>query len=69
MKKLLFTNWHFMRFFRIAIALFLFYQAYETKEWFFIVFGLFFVFQAIFNLGCGYNSSCGVTYKKTTNEK
>ncbi len=61
---MLLHNWHFMRILRVALALFLFYNAYETHEWFFIVFGLFFLIQAIFNLGCGPNG-CGVSYKKS----
>ena len=44
-----------MRFIRLAFALFLFVQAYETQEWFLIVFGIFFLIQAIFNTGCGAN--------------
>ncbi len=63
MKQLLFTNWHFMRFLRVGFALFLFVQAYLTDEWFFIAFGLFFLFQALFNLGCGLNG-CNVNYDK-----
>jgi VanZ family protein len=57
-----------MRYFRLAIALFCFYTAYDTHEWFFVVFGLFFAFQALFNLGCQ-NNSCGVTYKNQNREK
>ncbi|RAR73928.1 hypothetical protein CLV55_103252 [Flavobacterium aciduliphilum] len=53
MKQLLFTNWHLMRIIRLAFALFLFYNAYETHEWFFIIFGVFFLVQVIFNMGCG----------------
>ena len=69
MKNIMFRNWHLMRFVRLVFAFFLFYQAYETQEWFFIAFGLFFLIQAVFNLGCGYNS-CGVSYKnhKAQNE-
>ena len=55
MKHILFTNWHLMRIVRLAIAIFLFVQAYVTFEWFFIVFGLFFLIQAVFNTGCGSN--------------
>jgi len=55
MKEILFSNWHVMRIFRLAFAIFLFTQAYYTNEWFFIVFGLFFLVQAIFNTGCGSN--------------
>lgn len=63
MKRLLLTNWHFMRFLRVVLAVFLFAQAYNTHEWFFIAFGLFFLFQALFNLGCGPNG-CNVNYDK-----
>lgn len=63
MKNLLFTNWHFMRWARLAFALFLFSQAYVTKDWFFIAFGLFFLYQVIFNLGCGPNG-CAVPNNK-----
>ncbi len=68
MKELLANNWHLMRILRLAFAAFLFINAYQTHEWFFIVFGLFFLFQAIFNLGCG-NNGCNVNYKTKGNEK
>ncbi|WP_413997799.1 hypothetical protein ACMDB5_08330 [Flavobacterium sp. W1B] len=63
MKEVLFRNWHVMRFFRLAFAGFLFYQAYVSKEWFFIAFGFFFLFQALFNFGCGANG-CKIPNKK-----
>ena len=63
MKQLFFTNWHLMRWLRLAFALFLFVQAYTAHPWFFIAFGLFFLFQAIFNLGCGPNG-CAITNTK-----
>jgi hypothetical protein len=63
MKQLLFTNWHLMRFIRLAFAIFLFYNAYETQQWFFIAFGSFFLFQVIFNIGCDSNG-CGVNFNK-----
>ncbi|MEK8181028.1 hypothetical protein WMW71_11820 [Flavobacterium buctense] len=67
MKRILFSNWHLMRFFRLGFALFLFYQAYETHHWFFVAFGVFFLFQALFNLGCG-SSGCNLNYKTQKNE-
>jgi membrane protein YdbS with pleckstrin-like domain len=67
MKKILFANWHFMRFFRIAVSVFCFYIAYEQHQWVFVAFGIFFLFQAVFNLGCGPNG-CNVTPKKSNNE-
>lgn len=63
MKQLLITNWHLMRILKVAFALFLFYNAFETNEWFFVIFGVFFLFQAVFNIGCGLNG-CNVTYNK-----
>lgn len=68
MKQLLFTNWHTMRWIRLAFALFLFFQAYTTHEWFFIAFGIFFLAQVIFNLGCGANG-CNVSYTKRDNDE
>lgn len=62
MKQLLLTNWHLMRWVRLAFALFLFEQAYSTHDSFFIVFGLFFLFQVVFNLGCGTNG-CAIPNK------
>lgn len=63
MKNILFTNWHLMRFVRLAIALFLFSQAYVVKDWIFVGIGLFFLVQVIFNLGCSPNS-CTVPNNK-----
>lgn len=68
MKQLLFTNWHLMRWFRLGFAAFLFVQAYITHEWFFIAFGLFFLAQALFNLGCG-AQGCGVSYSNKEHSK
>lgn len=68
MKYSIFSNWHLMRYVRLGFALFLFFQAYKTQELFFVAFGLFFAFQAVFNLGCGSNG-CGVTYKNKKSEQ
>ena len=56
-----------MRLFRIAIALFCFYTAFEQREWTFGIFGLFFILQAVFNLGCG-PQGCNVPLKKKNDE-
>ena len=57
-----------MRWVRLAFSFFLFFQAYTTHEWFFIAFGVFFLAQAIFNLGCG-PSGCNVSYTKKDNDE
>lgn len=63
MKNLLLTNWHFMRWVRLAFAIFLFNQAYVLRDWTFVFFGAFFLIQVIFNMGCGANG-CAVPYSK-----
>jgi len=55
-------NWHFMRWLRLAFALYLFEQAYQTHEYFLVAFGGFFLLQAIFNWGCGPNG-CSIPKK------
>ncbi|UOK43017.1 MULTISPECIES: hypothetical protein [Flavobacterium] len=62
--NILFKNWHFMRYFRLALALFLGYEAVRTHEWFFMAFAAFFLFQAIFNFGCR-SQSCTVPQKRS----
>ncbi|MBC7642404.1 hypothetical protein [Flavobacterium urumqiense] len=68
MKKLLFTNWHVMRWVRLAFALFLFAQAYILREQMFIAFGLFFFIQVLFNLGCSSNGCAIPNNKYSKNE-
>ncbi|MNF28093.1 hypothetical protein D3C85_104880 [compost metagenome] len=69
MKELLFQNWHFMRWVRLAFALFLFAQAFVLKEWMFIAFGLFFFIQVIFNSGCGANGCAIPNIKNKKDEQ
>jgi len=64
MKTVLFTNWHLMRFIRLAFGIFLIFQAVETHQWIFLVFAAFFLFQALFNQGCGVNG-CEVPQNKS----
>ena len=68
MKETFFRNWYFMRWIRLAFALFLFYQAFLLKEWMFVVFGLFFTIQVIFNIGCSSNG-CTIPYTKNNNDE
>lgn len=68
MKIQLFTNWHLMRWVRLAFALFLFAQAVVLREWMFIAFGLFFFIQVIFNMGCDANGCAIPNYKNKKDE-
>lgn len=51
-KQRLFTNWHFMRWFRLVISLIIMYQAYQTHEYMIGLIGVFFLFQAVSGIGC-----------------
>lgn len=66
--KNLFVQWSFMRFLRLALAVYLACQAYTTKQWFFGMFALFFLAQAVFNIGCCGPSGCNVSQKKQNND-
>jgi hypothetical protein len=57
-----------MRVVRLAFALFLFANAYETRQWIFVPMGLFFLLQAVFNWGCGLQGNCSVNLKKEHHE-
>lgn len=67
MKQLLFTNWHLMRIIRLVFGVFLIFQGIETGQWFFYPFAGFFLFQAIFNQGCGVNG-CEIPQKVKKDE-
>jgi hypothetical protein len=62
MKNRLLTNWNLLRIVRLGFALILFTQAFEKFEWYLLVFGMFFLVQAIFNFGCNSNG-CGIPKK------
>ena len=68
MKRIIFSNWHIIRWVRLVFALYLFEQAYVIREWFFIPFGLFFLIQALFNFGCSINGCAVPNIKNNKNE-
>ncbi|PDS25380.1 hypothetical protein [Flavobacterium branchiophilum] len=59
MKKLIFSNWHFMRWVRLVAGLAMAYHAISTEAYFFLFFAGFFLIQALFDIGCGANG-CSV---------
>jgi len=64
MKALIFSNWHTMRWIRLAIAIFLVQQAIQYREVMFGFMSLFFFAQALFNMGCGANGCAVPNHKK-----
>lgn len=67
MKHSLLSQWHLMRIIRLIFGIFLVFQAFETRQWLFIGFAAFFLFQALFNYGCGINN-CEISQEKQKNE-
>lgn len=69
MKQLLFTNWHAMRWIRLVIGLFFVQQAIQYQEFLLGFIAAFFLFQAVFNTGCGLNGCNVRTLKKSKHEQ
>lgn len=68
-KQILFTNWHFMRWVRLGLGIFISVQAIQSHD---IILGLlaaFFIFQAITNIGCCGAKGCAVPQSKSTGHK
>ncbi|WP_366183873.1 hypothetical protein [Flavobacterium ovatum] len=68
MKNIIFNNWHTMRWIRLAISLFLIQQTIQHHEILFGFMAAFFLFQAVFNRGCGLNS-CTIPTSKIKNHE
>jgi hypothetical protein len=53
MMDTLLKNWHFVRWLRLGLGVFLIYQAVAGKDQMMGFFGAFLLFQAATNTGCG----------------
>lgn len=60
----LWSNWHFMRIFRAAIAVWAIVEAGRTGAWLLLIPGSIFALQAIFDVGCCGASGCAVPRRK-----
>lgn len=69
LKRTIFSNWHFMRWLRLAIGLFIAFQAYELQNGLLVLMAGLFLFQAIGNAGCCGTSGCVVEPKKSRFQK
>ncbi len=52
MKKVLFTDWNWIRIARLVFAIYLIYKAYIVNEPMYYLLGGFLVYQAVFNIKC-----------------
>lgn len=60
----LFSNWHFMRWLRLGLGLFVGYQALVLHDAFAGIIAGLFLFQAFTNTGCCGAAGCAVPTKK-----
>ncbi len=68
-KATLFYNWHFMRWLRLSLGIFIAVQAYKMHDTFSGVIATFFLFQAITNTGCCGSGGCAVPAQKSNADK
>ncbi len=59
-QKLLFSNWHFMRWLRLGLGIFIAFQAVQLHDALAGFVAAFFLFQAITNTGCCGSGSCAI---------
>lgn len=70
MKQTIFTNWNFMRFFRLALGIAILVQAAMARDTVFVILGLLFTAMPVFNIGCCSTNRCNVpAQKKEENTK
>ncbi len=59
-KKAITNGWTFIRFVRLGIAISILNEAWKSSSVFFAMFGMFFLVQALLNLGCFGSNGCEV---------
>ena len=59
-KQNLFTNWHFMRWLRLGLGLFIAVQAIQNLDALSGLIAVFFLFQAVTNTGCCGAGGCAI---------
>ncbi len=71
MKKVIFSNWNFMRFIRLGLGIAILVQSVIFKDWTMGFLGAVFTAMPIFNPGCCGVGGCAVPVKEnpeTTND-
>jgi hypothetical protein len=62
-------NWHFARILRVLIAVMLFGIAFYERSFFFGVFGVIMMYQAVMNIGCWGQSTCAINREIVENQE
>ena len=68
-KQTLFTGWHFMRWLRLGLGIFIAIQAFQSYDALLGILAAFFLFQAITNTGCCSATGCVVPSTKSNPHK
>lgn len=68
-KQTLFTGWHFMRWLRLGLGIFIAIQAIQLHDTLTGFIAAFFLFQAATNIGCCGTSGCAVPTTKNNTDK
>ena len=63
-RQTLFSGWHFMRWLRLGLGVFMAIIAIQTHDTLLGFFSAFFLFQAVANIGCNGTGSCSVPVTK-----
>lgn len=68
-KQTLFTGWHFMRWLRLGLGVFIAIQAIRAQDTLSGFIATFFLFQAVTNMGCCGSNGCPVPASKNDSDK
>lgn len=68
-KETLFQNWNFMRILRLGLGIYIAIQAVETLSILSGIVAVFFIFQAVTNIGCCGSNGCAITTRKIKSDK
>lgn len=68
-KETLLTGWHFSRWVRLALGVFIGIEAIQSQDTLSGFISVFFLFQSLANVGCCGTSACSVPSKKNEEAK
>ena len=58
LRQKLLANWHLMRIVRAGIGIMLLITGIQNKDWITGIFGIFFLYQAVMDVGCCGSKAC-----------
>jgi hypothetical protein len=64
MKEIIFSNWNFMRFLRLAIGIGIIVESIATSQWALLILGVLFTIMPVLNVACCGAGGCSVPTRK-----